>query len=262
MNLRIINPEVIENLYENHGQFACKCYDTDEKYAERVGKKCNESGHMSGSRCEYIKFEITDIDRGTAEQMMRHVVGTDTPYDFQGNYNLSELSEKDIDINPSRIVNNMASFRYIDKDGFKYYTPDSIKNTDSALIWYNNCMDYLNKTRSFIKQELMYNGVPEKQAIEDVNFLLPRATTSTLMIGFTPEALIHFCHKRLCFRAQKPIREVAQAMKSEIKKYNEDFANELVPHCEFLLWCPEKDASCGYTFTREKILEILENDVK
>ena len=34
MKVRILNPEVLERLYENHGQFACKCYDTPEKYAE------------------------------------------------------------------------------------------------------------------------------------------------------------------------------------------------------------------------------------
>ena len=74
MNVTLLNPEVLSNLYKNHGEFARECYDTPKQYAERVGKSCEESGHMSGSRCEYIKFEI-EGDRGTLEQMMRSEIG-------------------------------------------------------------------------------------------------------------------------------------------------------------------------------------------
>ena len=56
MKVELINPEVVANLYKNHGVFACTCYDTPEQYAEKVGKSCVADGHMSGSRCEYIKF--------------------------------------------------------------------------------------------------------------------------------------------------------------------------------------------------------------
>ena len=83
MNVKILNPEVLRNLYKNHGEFACECYDTPKEYAEKVGKSCEESGHMSGSRCEYIKFEI-EADRGTLEQMMRSEIGT--RYDNQDKY--------------------------------------------------------------------------------------------------------------------------------------------------------------------------------
>lgn len=67
IEVKILNPEVLENLYKNHGEFACICYDTPSKYAEKVGEACNKSGHMSGSRCEYIKFEISGVDRGSGE---------------------------------------------------------------------------------------------------------------------------------------------------------------------------------------------------
>ena len=67
MKVEIINKEELLNMVKNHGEFACVCYGTPDKYAEKVGKSCQESGHMSGSRCEYIKFRIYDIDRGTAE---------------------------------------------------------------------------------------------------------------------------------------------------------------------------------------------------
>jgi thymidylate synthase (FAD) len=161
------------------------------------------------------------------------------------------------DVSPDQIVKNMASFRYIDKTGFEYATPGSIQNCETANSLYYEAMAMLNKYRTLIKQALIDNGTSEKQAVQDSNFTLPRAATSSLVVGFTPEALIHFCHKRLCSRAQEFIRELALLMKRSVEKFNPRFADELVPHCEYLLWCPEKE-SCGRKPTREK----LQNKIK
>ena len=79
IDIELLNPEVVENLYRNHGLFACVCYATPDSRSEKVGRKCQESGHMSGSRCEYIKFRISGIDRGTAEQCLLHEIGTAVP---------------------------------------------------------------------------------------------------------------------------------------------------------------------------------------
>ena len=254
MYVECINPEVLKNLYHNHGEFACVCYDTDPKYSDRVGESCQKSGHMSGSRCEYIKFRITGIDRGTAEQCMRHEIGVD--YDISDIDNYSDLTMRISDVSPDQIVKNMASFRYIDKTGFEYATPGSIQNCETANSLYYEAMAMLNKYRTLIKQALIDNGTSEKQAVQDSNFLLPRAATSSLVVGFTPEALIHFCHKRLCSRAQEFIRELALLMKRSVSKFNPKFADELVPHCEYLLWCPEKE-SCGRKPTREQLQNKL-----
>lgn len=258
MKVEIMNPEVLTNLYKNHGEFACVCYDTPEKFAEKVGKSCQNDGHMSGSRCEYIKFKITDLDRGTSEQALRHEIGASIPYGMQDNYTISEYSELVKDVSPDHIIKNMASFRYIDKDGFKWETPKNINIIEEAKKEYDWLMDTINTSRSRIKSILLENDVDEKKAVEDVNFVLPRATLTGFMIGFTPEALIHFCHKRLCTRSQEFIRKLAKLMKKEVKKYNEDFAKELVPHCMFLLWCPEKSMSCGMKPTKAELIKVLE----
>lgn len=253
MKVEIINPEVVTNLYKNHGEFACVCYDTPSKFAERVGKSCVHDGHMSGSRCEYIKFRISDIDRGTAEQALRHEIGTTVPHEFQDNYTFSDYSEMVKDVSPDQIVKNMASFRYIDKDGFKYETPGTIERCPNAKAMYDSLMDVINTARKQIKTELEKNGVEPSEATQDVNFVLPRATTTEFMIGFTPEALIHFCHKRLCNRAQEFIRLLAKLMKAEIAKYSEEFAKELVPQCHHLLWCPEGKRCCGMYPTKNEL---------
>lgn len=257
MKVEILNPEVLADLYKNHGIFACNCYNTPEKYAENVGKKCESNGHMSGSRCEYIKFRISDVDRGTAEQCLRHEIGTSIPFDMQDNYNISDYADVVVDVSPDQIVKNMASFRYIEKDGFKWATPNTIAMNDRAKELYDELMMTINTVRKMIKDELEASGVPAKKATEDANFVLPRATTTSFVIGFTPEALIHFCHKRLCLRAQEFIRQIATLMRIEVNKYSHEFALELVPHCAHLLWCPEGSNSCGLCQTKEQLCEKL-----
>ena len=254
MKVEIINPEVVANLYHNHGVFACVCYDT---YADRVGKSCQKDGHMSGSRCEFIKFRISDVDRGTAEQCLRHEIGTYSPFEEQDNYLFADYSEVVKDVNPGHIVKNLASFRYIDKDGFNYATPKDIEQCEEAKEKYEELMTTINDSRVEIKDILENNGVEPKKATEDANLVLPRATTTEFVIGFTPEALIHFCHKRLCTRAQEFIREIAIQMKSEITKYSEEFAAELTPQCQHLLWCPEGKRCCGAYPTKKELKELL-----
>lgn len=258
MKVEILNPDVLKDLYKNHGVFACTCYDTPEKYAEKVGKSCEKDGHMSGSRCEYIKFRITDVDRGTAEQCMRHEIGVSFPFEDMDNYAFDSYSDRVIDVSPDQIVKNMGSFRYIDKEGFSYTTPKEIKANFSASTLYDYIMESIESARKEIKMILEDAGVSEKRANECANFVLPRATESTLTIGFTPEALIHFMHKRLCNRAQPEIRNLAIMMRDAIEEINPDFSHELVPHCAYLLWCPEsKKMTCGKFPTKDEVLELL-----
>lgn len=257
MKVEILNPDTVRNLYKNHGVFACTCYDTPEKYAERVGESCASDGHMSGSRCEYIKFRITGIDRGTAEQTLRHELGVAVPYEFQDNYSFAEYSELIKDISPDQIIKNMASFRYIDKNGFEWVTPKVIRFCPEAKEEYDNLMKTINTSREKIRDILIDNGVKNSVAVEAANFVLPRATTTSFVIGFTPEALIHYSHKRLCTRAQEFIRELTLLMKEAVNEISPKFANEMVPQCEHLLWCPEKKRCCGKMKTRDELIKEL-----
>lgn len=257
MKVTVINPEMLRDLHKNHGEFACVCYGTDPKHAEKVGADCAESGHLSGSRCEYIKFRISDVDRGTCEQMLRHELGTSVPYEYQDNYSFAEYSDLVLDVSPDQIVKNMASFRYIDKDNFRWAIPDDILRFEPIMERWNSLMLHINNERYAIKEMLEAEGIPPKQATEDVNQCLPRATLSEFVIGFTPEALIHFMHKRLCTRAQEYIHKLAHKMCLEIRQINPAFAAELKPHCEHLFWCPEKKHSCGRYPTKDKLMKII-----
>ena len=256
MKVELLNKAEIKNIYGNHGLFACTCYNTEDKYADKVGKSCNESEHMSGSRCEYIKFRIYDADRGTCEQLMRHELGVN--YDEIDKYAYNDRIEIIIDVNPDNIVKNMQSFRYVDKNEFTYSIPTNITKSIKALKEYENLMKIIDQSRKNIRDILVEEGVCDyKQAVEDANYVLPRATNLTLTIGFTPEALIHFMHKRLCVRSQEFIRKIAIEMKKELSKIIPEFANELMPHCQHLLWCPEKRMSCGAYPTKAQLKDKL-----
>lgn len=258
MKVEVLNPQILIDLYKNHGEFACECYATDTKYAERVGKNCQHSGHMSGSRCEYIKFKISGVDRGTAEQALRHEIGTRVSFQDQDNYTFADLSELIVDVGSQDIVKNMASFRYIDKDGFEYETPKAIKNIPAVECIYKQTMEFINDRREMMKKIMIEEkGVDPHVANEAANFVLPRATTTSFTIGFTPEALIHFCHKRLCTRAQEFIRRMAILMKIEVEKISPEFAKELIPHCQHLLWCPEGKKGCGAAPSKEDLKNKL-----
>lgn len=256
MQVEILNPDTVINLYKNHGQFACVCYDTPEERAEAVGKACMDSGHTSGSRCEYIKFRITDVDRGTAEQSLRHEVGVYVPFEYQDNYAFDE-GPTITNIPPDQIVKNMASFRYIDKDGFKWAIPGEIRKIPKAMARYNALMNYINRERKEIIDVLTQHGVAKQKANQAGNYVLPRATTTELVIGFTPEAFLNWCQKRLCSRAQEHIALMAKKMVKAIEPLNPDFAARCVPSCEHLLWCPEGRNSCGKYPTRKQMLDDI-----
>lgn len=257
ISVTLMNPEVVENLYRSHGEFACVCYDTPDRHAERVGRNCQTNGHMSGSRCEYIKFKISGVDRGTAEHAMRHELGTAVPVVMQDNYSFHDYMDLVTTVAPDHIVKNCASFRYIDKTGFEWETPATIRSCPEARQEYDALMNHINEKRVVIKQALERAGVDPKLATQDANFVLPRATTTDLVIGFTPEALIHFCHKRMCCRAQEFIREIAFLMRTAVAEVSPRFAEELKPQCHHLLWCPENRNCCGQFPTREELLILI-----
>ena len=121
-------------------------------------------------------------------------------------------------------------------------------------------MSNIDTTRRLIKEILIENGVDPHKAVEDANFVLPRATNTKLTIGFTPEALITFMHKRLCSRSQDEIHDIAIAMKKAVSEVNPEFAKELMPHCQYLLWCPEGKKSCGAYPTREELKKIINKE--
>ena len=228
IQVELLNKEEVKNFIKNHGLFACQCYMTPEKYAERVGLSCLKEGHTSGSRGDMFKFRIK-CPRYCADQIMRHSVGT---------------------------AINCQSQRYVDMDNnFSIYVPPQVMNDPMLKEVYEDfeyeCKKKYNQVRLLMEDK----GVQGEKANDLMRTMLPIGVECNLTMGFTIEALIHFMHKRLCVRADAPIRQVAKLMRELVLEVEPRYEELLVPQCKNLMYCPEKH-SCG-AYPSRKELEVL-----
>ena len=217
MRVELINKDEIKDFFKKWGYVACKCYNTDLKHAENVGKHCLESGHFSGSRGIYFFFDISEFSRNTSMQLNRHESGA---------------------------FKNQQSQRYVDLENFGYYIPPRIAKNDLARKIY---CDYIESGRDVYKKliELLNeDGYFGEEANEEGRFILSGATFTEGVWGFTIEALINLAHKRKCVRSQHEISQLTNLIIETVIEILPEFKNHLVAQCEYLTWCPEKK-SCG-----------------
>ena len=229
IKVELMNPEDVKKFIHNHGVFACQCYNTPEKFAERVGMSCLKEGHTSGSRADMFKFRIK-CPRFCGDQIMRHSVGT---------------------------AINCQSQRYVDMDdNFSIYVPPQVYNDEVLRKAYQEYEDNCRLQYKAIRLIMTANGVTGEKANDLMRTMLPIGVECNITMGFTVEALIHFMHKRLCVRADAPIRKVAQLMKEAVLEVEPRYEELFVPQCENLLYCPEKH-SCGKYGSKDDLLKLL-----
>lgn len=230
MNVELLNPDECKRFFTDWGNASKVCYGTDIKNTDLIGKACMESGHNSGSRGTYFKFEVTGVPRFTVDQAVRAQVGT---------------------------FMNVQSFRYVDKEDFKYAIPADIDDDKELLKDYK---DHMNKTMALYKRiesHIEDKNDKKERAHEQARYVLPMATETSFVMGFTYEALVHFMNVRLCARAEDKIRELAQLMKDEVIAVLPELRKKLVPQCQALLYCPEAK-SCGAYMSKTDLMEIIE----
>ena len=229
IKVTLLNAEDVKDFIKNHGEIACVCYDTDEKFAEKVGKSCMIEGHTSGSRGDFFKFEI-ECPRFTADQIMRHEIG---------------------------VFKNCQSQRYVDMDdNFSIYVPPKVVKDETLLQQYIRYEEMCKAQYKVNRACFDEMGIEGETANDLMRTMLPIGVKTKLRIGFTLEALIHFMHKRLCTRADLPIRKVAQLMKEEVLKVQPQYKDLLVPHCVALMYCPERHG-CGAYPSKKEVEELI-----
>ena len=230
IKVELLNPEEVKNFIKNHGIFACQCYMTPEKYAERVGMSCLKEGHTSGSRADMFKFRIT-APRYCCDQIMRHAIGT---------------------------AINCQSQRYVDMDeNFSIFVPEKVMNDEVLKQAYQEYEDSCRLQYKAIRLMMVANKIKGEEANDLMRTMLPIGVECNLTMGFTVEALIHFMHKRLCKRADAPIRKVAQLMKQVVSEVEPRYKELLVPQCVDLMYCPEKHG-CGMYPSKEEIQNLIQ----
>lgn len=231
MNVELINPEEAKNIWKTWSEVSSVCYDSHTKNPEIIGKHCFSSGHFSGSRGCYFIFRITDCPRFVIDQLVRHEVG---------------------------VFKNVQSFRYVNKDNFDYQIPSEIEDNEELLNRYNKHMSDTVELYEDICEYIKSKGMSKERGNEQARYVLPISTLSSVCIGFTIEALMHYMGLRLCSRTEDVHRCLAIMMKSAIKKAVPDFSEYLVPQCDTLMYCPEAKC-CGRHPTKDKVRSILQS---
>jgi thymidylate synthase ThyX len=148
-------------------------------------------------------------------------------------------------------------------DNFSIYVPPYVMNDDMLKEVYEDfefeCKRKYNQTRLLMEDR----GIHGEQANDLMRTMLPIGVACNLTMGFTVEALIHFMHKRLCVRADEPIRKVAQLMKQVVLEVEPRYKDFLVPQCQSMMFCPEKHGCNAYPSKDElKVLIDLGKEVK
>lgn len=233
MKVTLLNSAETKTLLSDWGSFASVCYDSNSS-PSKIGKHCLESEHFSGSRWKYIVFRIEEVPRFLIDQLVRHEQG---------------------------VVKNVQSFRYVNKDNFSYDIPKEIKDNPALLLRYTSYMAKGKQLYSDIKTFITNNGFSKEHASEQARYVLPMSTLSSVDIAFTLEAVIHLCHKRLCVRAEEPIRQLVNTIKNCVITTLPELKDYLIPQCEYLLWCPEKNG-CGKYPNKNKLKEQINNECK
>ncbi len=154
----------------------------------------------------------------------------------------------------------VQSQRYVDMDGFDFYTPISIATKPEVKEvyekWMAQCAD-------------LYQIMTELQgvALEDARLILPNACCTNFIVTLNLRSLSQICAVRRCDRAQIECRRMvgmmAQQVVAEMKKYGLTWLDDYVeidpneydvvtyadklfgPNCCQRGYCPEKKGRCG-----------------
>jgi thymidylate synthase (FAD) len=238
LKVEFINKDEMRNFFKKWGTASAICYNSPTEKAESIGKQCLKSGHFSGSRGLYFMFKISGISRACSLELNRHEIG---------------------------VMKNQQSQRYVNMDNFKYTIPKTIESNKNEIpLTLNNEGDFLGyyddtyllyqDAINFAKltyKALLDAGVPK----EDARLILPEATHTEGVYGFTLEALMNLCNKRLCSRAWWEIRELVQEIANQVIEILPELKPYLVPNCEKLGYCPEgKKNTCGKKPLREEVI--------
>lgn len=230
MKVELLNKDEVKDLFFHWGNFAKVCYDTKTNTPEKIGKHCMNSGHFSGSRSRYFEFLITDVPRFVIDQCIRAEIGTNK---------------------------NVQSFRYVGKNSFAYEVPSEIIDNKELLNKYHANMKKTLELYEEIQTYVCEKTGSKERANEQARYVLPMATHSSFVIGFTLEALIHYCNIRLCTRTEDVHRKMAIMIKNAVLEQLPELSGKLVPNCQYLMWCPESK-SCGAAPTKKELKLILD----
>lgn len=217
--VKLVNGEEVKSFIKKHGEFAAVCYNTNPKFAERVGEHCLESGHFSGSRHLHFIFELKCVPRSAVDQAVRHNIG---------------------------FVTNVQSLRYCNKDGkVSIYAAPELVNNPYMVKAIQDQENIINLQYNNIQSYLKEGGITGEKANEIARTILPIGVATECNIALNIECLAHMANVRLCTRAELPIRTIVKQMVDQVVEVEPRYKPLLVPQCKKLGYCPEENMKCA-----------------
>ena len=181
----------------------------------KLVKKVLASGHHSTiEHCQYV-FSISGVSRACTHQLVRH-----------RHMSFSQKSQ-----------------RYVTEEGqFEYIIPPTLINSDLK----GEYEEFMEQISEFYAK-MIKAGIPA----EDARFVLPNATTSSLIASLNLREMIHLANLRLCTNAQLEIRQLVKKMCKLIVEKDPWIKEYLVAKCERDGYCDEI-RSCGKFPSKDK----------
>ena len=191
------------------------CYDSNDKMTEKsrasILPTLLRSGHISIFEHSSASFKIDGISRTASHQIVRH--------------RMSSFSQR--------------SQRYVNEGDVSFVTPPSIEQNPEANSCYQEIMTTLNEQYT----KLIKLGIKK----EDARFILPNATSTTLVMTTNFREWLHVIDMRVSKPAQWEIRELLILIWKELYQHA---PNVFCMHY-FNAW--SKDADYKNTIFNERI---------
>ena len=195
------------------GENAGVCWNsdiTDVKKNIKRGKSCIQSGHLRTAEYPTVEMIIEGYSARCIRELYTHIIG---------------------------VTRLQDSTRYINFEDFAYYNPGSTEEQKEQIT----------KTMGDISEnygKLLELGMKK----EDCANILPLGMHTKIVWKINLRGLIHFMNMRLCNRALKEIRTLANEIKSKLSAYSEEWKwicdNYFVPTCKSIGYCTEEKC-CG-----------------
>ncbi|MCM1260651.1 MAG: FAD-dependent thymidylate synthase [Staphylococcus sp.] len=184
----------------------CEAATKENKELEEfLDKKIFSKGHWSIAEHVYLTFVMEDVSRSMTHQLVRH----------------------------RHLSYSQKSQRYCKlEDNDFILIPKTMKDNKNVEMISNDLKEYILN----VKNSLIDLGFKE----EDIRFIYPNGTKTTIVVSANMRALIEVMNKRLCSRAQQEIRDEFYELKQQLEKYlpkGNIFTKYMVPKCK---WCTEK----------------------
>lgn len=154
-----------------------------EKQRQKFIKSLVKNGHHSVLEHAYATFKISNVSRALTHQLVRH--------------RLCSYSQQ--------------SQRYVDESNFEYIEPDSIKGNSIAHTIFT---EFIDEAKS-VYLRLRKLGIKK----EDAKFVLPNATSTTIVVTANFREWRHIIELRGQSSAQWEIRKLVIEILKILKKY-------------------------------------------